>query len=257
MKTIVVTETDQVAYVKMNRPDLRNAFNSEMIEDLTQTFLQLQSRPGLRAVALQGEGKVFCSGADLTWMKSMVNFSLAENKKDSEKLFDMFATLKNLDLPVVALVQGAVFGGALGLVACCDYVVSERDTKFCFSEVKLGIAPAVISSFVLSKASHAVKYYMSSGDVFTETKAAEMGLVNFVGSKDQVAKEFQRVIGLYKDNGPMAVRRTKKLIREISCSTTNQFKDLTTSLIAELRVSSEGQEGIKGFLENRKPNWKN
>lgn len=257
MKTVLVTEKDEVAHVKLNRPDLRNAFNSEMIAELTQTFQQLQSRPGLKAVALSGEGKVFCAGADLNWMKSMVDFSLEENKLDSEKLYDMFAALRNLDLPVVASVQGAVFGGALGLIACCDYIVSEVGTKFCFSEVKLGIAPAVISSFVLSKANSAVKYYMTSGDVFAEGRATELGLVNFVGTKEQAANEVARVTTLYKENGPMAVRRTKKLIREISGASTNQYKDICTSLIAELRVYSEGQEGIKSFLENRKPNWKN
>lgn len=257
MKTVIVTENDQIAHVKLNRPDLRNAFNAEMIAELTQIFMQLPSRPGLKGVALTGEGKVFCAGADLNWMKSMVGFSLAENTQDSEKLFDMFAALKNLDLPVIGYVQGAVFGGALGLVTCCDYVVAESGTKFCFSEVKLGIAPAVISSFVLSKAGSAVKYYMTSGDVFAEDKAQELGLVNFSGSKESSTAEFQRVLNLYKENGPTAVRKTKKLIREISAINSQSFKELTTNLIAELRVSEEGQEGIKSFLENRKPSWKN
>lgn len=256
MKTLVLTEIDQIAFIKLNRPDVRNAFNSEMIEELTQTFLALQARTDLKAVALSGEGKVFCAGADLNWMKSMVNFSLVENKKDSEKLYEMFAAMKNLDLPIVGLVQGAVFGGALGLVACCDYVVAETGTKFCFSEVKLGIAPAVISSFVLDKATAAVKYYMTSAEVFTEVQGSHLGLVNYSGSKDEATKEFQRVLHLYKDNGPGAVRRTKKLLRELANLNPNQHKDVTTGLIAELRVSNEGQEGIKGFLENRKPSWK-
>lgn len=256
MTTLVFTEIDQIAFIKLNRPDVRNAFNSEMIEELTQTLLALQTRSDLKAVALSGDGKVFCAGADLNWMKSMVNFSLAENQKDSEKLYEMFAAMKNLDLPIVGLVHGAVFGGALGLVACCDYVVAETGTKFCFSEVKLGIAPAVISSFVLDKATPAVRYYMTSAEVFTEVQGSQLGLINYSGSKEEATKEFHRVLHLYKDNGPMAVRRTKKLLRELVNLNSNQHKDITTGLIAELRVSYEGQEGIKGFLENRKPSWK-
>ena len=256
MKTIVCTEIDQIAFIKLNRPDVRNAFNSEMIEELTQTFLALQARSDLKAVGLTGEGKAFCAGADLNWMKSMVNFSLDENKKDSEKLYEMFAAMKNLDLPIVAHVHGAVFGGALGLVACCDYVVAETGTKFCFSEVKLGIAPAVISSFVLDKCTPAIKFFMTSAEVFTDVQGQPLGLVNFAGSKDEGTKEFQRVLHLYKENGPVAVRRTKKLLRELSLLNPNQHKDVTTKLISELRVSNEGQEGIKGFLENRKPSWK-
>lgn len=256
MKTIVFTEIDQIAFIKLNRPDVRNAFNSEMIEELTQTFMALQSRNDLRGVGLTGEGKVFCAGADLNWMKSMVGFSLEENQKDSEKLYDMFAAMKNLDLPIVSQVHGAVFGGALGLVACSDYVIAEIGTKFCFSEVKLGIAPAVISSFVLDKSHAAVKYYMTSAEIFTEAQGARLGLINFSGSKDDGVKEFHRILHLYKENGPVAVRRTKKLLRELSNMNPNQHREMTTKLISELRVSGEGQDGIKGFLENRKPGWK-
>jgi methylglutaconyl-CoA hydratase len=256
MKTIVFTEIDQIGFIKLNRPDVRNAFNSEMIEELTQTFLTLQARSDLKAVGLTGEGKAFCAGADLNWMKSMVNFSLDDNKKDSEKLYEMFAAMKNLDLPIVAHIHGAVFGGALGLVACCDYVVAETNTRFCFSEVKLGIAPAVISSFVLDRCTPAVKYYMTSAEVFTEVQGQQLGLVNLTSGKDEGTKEFQRVLHLYKENGPVAVRRTKKLLRELVRLNSNQRKEETIKLISELRVSSEGQEGINGFLENRKPSWK-
>lgn len=256
MKTIVFTEIDQIVFIKLNRPDVRNAFNADMIAELTQAFRDLQNRNDLRAVGLTGEGKVFCAGADLNWMKSMVNFSLAENKQDSEKLYEMFAAMKNLDLPIVAHIHGAAFGGALGLVACCDYVVAETGTKFCFSEVKLGIAPAVISSFVLDRATPAVKYYMSSAEIFAEDQGKQLGLVNYSGTKDEGTKEFQRVLHLYKDNGPMAVRQTKKLLRELSSVPMNQHKDVTTNLIAQLRISTEGQDGIKSFLENRKPSWK-
>lgn len=256
MNTIVVTEIDQIAYIKLNRPDVRNAFNSEMIQELTEIFLTLQGRSDLKAVGLTGEGKVFCAGADLNWMKSMVAFSLSENKQDSEKLYDMFAAFKNLDLPTVAMVHGAVFGGALGLLSCCDYVIAETGTKFCFSEVKLGIAPAVISSFVLARANSTVKYYMTSAEVFSENQGVQMGLINFSDTKENSTKEFHRVLNQFKENGSIAVRQTKKLLRELPYLNNDQCRGVSTRLIAELRVSSEGQEGIKSFLENRKPSWK-
>lgn len=256
MKTIVFTEIDQIAFVKLNRPDVRNAFNSEMIAELTDVFKTLQTRMDIRAVGFTGDGKAFCAGADLNWMKSMVNFSLSENKQDSEKLYDMFAAMKNLDLPIVAIIHGAAFGGALGLISNCDYVISEPQTKFCFSEVKLGIAPAVISGFVLSKASNEAKYYMAAGEVFDEDKAKALGLVNVIASKEDAVKEFQRVLHQYKENGPQAVRKTKKLMRDLSENGWAKQREITTQLIAELRVSDEGQSGIKGFLENKKPSWK-
>lgn len=256
MKTIVVTEIDQIAFIKLNRPAVRNAFNSEMIAELTMVFETLQTRLDLRAVGLSGDGKIFCSGADLNGMKSMVNYTLAENLQDSRKLYEMFLAMKHLDLPIVAMVHGGVFGGALGLVANCDYVIAETETKFCFSEVKLGIAPAVISGFVLAKSTSQIKYYMVSAEVFDQDKAKELGLVNYVASKENGVKEFQRVLHQYKENGPVAVRSTKKLLRQISSTEWSKQKDLTTGLIAELRVSDEGQDGIKSFLENKKPSWK-
>ena len=256
MKTIVVSEIDQIAFVKLNRPDVRNAFNAEMISELTAVFKMLQQRTDLRAVGLVGEGTVFCAGADLNWMKSMVHYSYEENKADSEKLYSMFDALYQLDLPVVSLVQGAVFGGALGLVANCDYVIAETGTKFCFSEVKLGIAPAVISSFVLNKASSQAKYYMASAEVFDPNKAKDLGLVNSVATRESAHKEFQVALHRYKENGPLAVRKTKQLIRELNQASWSNHKDLTTRTIAELRVSQEGQDGIKSFLENKSPSWK-
>ena len=145
MKNIVVSEMNHVAYVKLHRPEVRNAFNPEMISEITETFLSLNSRKDLAAVVLQGEGKAFCAGADLSWMQEMVNFSKEQNLSDSKKLFEMFDAIFSCELPVVALAQGSVFGGALGLLACCDYVIAEIGTQFCFSEVKLGLAPATVS----------------------------------------------------------------------------------------------------------------
>lgn len=257
MSLVTVTEIDHVAYVKLNRPDVRNAFNTEMIESLTKIFQDLDKRKDLRVVALQGEGKVFCAGADLSWMKAMVNYSFEQNREDSVKLFEMFDSIAKCSLPVIAVVQGAAFGGALGLIACCDFVITEEGTQFCFSEVKLGIAPAVISSFVMKKAVIGkIRPLMLSGKIFEAKEAIDCGIVNEMLAKGEAHHELQRIIHSFKECGPEAVRETKKLINDLADLNWEQQKDRTTRLIAERRVSTEGQEGLKSFLEKRAPAWR-
>lgn len=256
MKTIIVSEIDYVANIKLHRPEVRNAFNAEMIKELTFAFKSLQTRTDLRAVTLQGEGKVFCAGADLNWMSSMVNFSYDENIKDAKELYELFEAQRNLDLPIIGLIHGAAYGGALGLIANCDYVIAEESTSFCFSEVKLGISPAVISSFVLEKTNSGAHHYMISGTVFNEYQAKALGLVHEITHKDQAHLNLQKQIHNYKECGPVAVRKTKKLIRDLKNYKGENPSELTTKLIAELRTSDEGQEGLKSFLEKRTPAWR-
>ncbi|MBS1968765.1 MAG: enoyl-CoA hydratase/isomerase family protein [Bdellovibrionales bacterium] len=258
MSFVEVKETAQVAYVKLNRPDIRNAFDPSMIADITKAFTSLSTRADLRAVVLQGEGKVFCAGADLNWMREMVNYTLDQNKEDSLKLFAMFEAIAKCSLPVIGLVQGAAFGGALGLVACCDYVIADPQTQFCFSEVKLGIAPAVISSFINRKAvAGKVRHFMMSGAVFNSQQAADAGLVNEVASSTEFAARLEHALKAYKECGPEAVRETKKLLNDIPNLSWDDQRKRTSQLIAERRVSAEGQEGLKSFLEKRSPSWRN
>lgn len=257
MAYVVVTELNQVAYVKLHRPEMRNAFNPEMIAELTQIFSDLQNQKDMRAVVLQGEGKAFCAGADLNWMKEMVNFSFEQNREDSLKLFAMFETMVNCTLPIIGLIHGAAFGGALGLVAICDEVIAEDNTQFCFSEVKLGIAPAVISAFINRKAvAGKVRPLMLSGVVFNSHTAQQAGLVTEVVATGEGHSAVQRVLHNYLQCGPGAVRETKKLLNNLSAMSWNQQKESTTMLIAERRASSEGQEGLKSFLEKREPTWR-
>lgn len=257
MNFIVLAEIDHVAYVKLNRPDVRNAFNPEMIAEITETFRQLEMRTDLRAIVLQGEGKSFCAGADLNWMREMVNFSYHKNREDSLRLFDMFETIARCTLPVVGLIHGAAFGGALGLVAVCDEVVAEEGTQFCFSEVKLGIAPAVISAFVQRKAvAGKVRPLMLSGAVFNPQVAQQAGLVTEVAPVGEGHTVLQKVLANYRQGGPEAVRETKKLLSDIAVMTWEQQRARTTHLIAERRASDEGQEGLKSFLEKREPSWR-
>lgn len=257
MSFIEIKEATQVAYVKLNRPDIRNAFDPSMIADITKTFNSLSARTDLRAVVLQGEGKVFCAGADLNWMREMVNYTLDQNKEDSLQLFAMFESIANCGLPVIGLVQGAAFGGALGLIACCDYVIADPQTQFCFSEVKLGIAPAVISAFINRKAvAGKVRHFMMSGAVFNSQQAAEAGLVNEVASSTDFTTRLEHVLKGYRECGPEAVRETKKLLNDLPNLSWEDQRKRTSRLIAERRVSVEGQEGLKSFLEKRSPNWR-
>lgn len=257
MSFVVVTELNQVAYVKLHRPEVRNAFNPKMISEITQTFRELEKREDLRVIALQGEGKAFCAGGDLNWMKEMVNFSREQNLDDSKKLFEMFEAIADCSLPVIGLVHGAAFGGALGLIAVCDEVIAEEGTQFCFSEVKLGIAPAVISAFVNRKAvAGKVRPLMLSGAVFNAHVAQQTGLVTEISPAGEGHVTLQKILHNYLQCGPEAVRETKKLLNKLDTLTWDEQKRATGKVIAERRASPEGQEGLKSFLEKREPTWR-
>lgn len=257
MSFVVLTELNQVAYVKLHRPEVRNAFNPEMIAEITQAFRDLEKRQDLRVVVLQGEGKVFCAGGDLNWMKEMVNFSFEQNLEDSKKLFEMFEAISQCTLPVIGLVHGAAFGGALGLIAACDEVIAEEGTQFCFSEVKLGIAPAVISAFVNRKAvSGKVRPLMLSANVFNAHIAQQAGLVSEVVPAGEGHTILQKILHNYLQCGPDAIRETKKLLNQLDSMTWDEQKKATGKVIAERRASPEGQEGLKSFLEKREPTWR-
>lgn len=257
MKFLKITEQNGVAFVRMNRPDVRNAFNPDMISEITEAFRDFASRKNVRVVAFLGEGKVFSAGADLSWMKAMVNYSFEQNRDDSLKLFAMFEAIALCPVPILGLVHGAAFGGALGLLACCDYVIAEEETQFCFSEVKLGIAPAVISSFVMRKAlAGVVRPLMISGRVFEAETALRTGLVHRVVPVGTGAAELDKEAMTWLEAGPEAAREIKKLLNDIDHMDWDAQRERTTKLIAERRVSSEGQEGLKAFLEKRGPSWR-
>ncbi|GIL17543.1 MAG: enoyl-CoA hydratase [Oligoflexia bacterium] len=257
MSLVQVTESQSIATVTLHRPDLRNAFNPEMISQITKAFRQFSASSGIRAIVLRGSGKVFCAGGDLSWMQEMVNYDFAQNKKDAEILFEMFQAILTCPLPVICVVHGAAFGGALGLIAASDYVICEEKTQLCFSEVKLGIAPAVISTFVLQKSNLGlVGPAMLTGHPFTAADAKIMGLVHDICDEESLNDKILTACQWFRDSGPEAVRATKKLIHEISGASPAQAKDAVTQVIAERRVSAEGQEGLKSFLEKRKPSWR-
>jgi methylglutaconyl-CoA hydratase len=256
-KNIFLSDQNSVVEVILNRPEVRNAFNPEMIQEITKAFKDLAKRKDLRAVVLKGEGKAFCAGADLNWMKQMVKYSLAKNKSDSQRLFEMFQAISDCPHPVVGLVHGSVFGGAVGLAACCDIVITETQTQFCFSEVKLGLVPAVISHFVLQKIPLGLTMpWMMLGRVFSAPEAQAMGLVHFIVPETQFESMKNIILNQFGEAGPEAVRETKKLIKKVPSLTVSKAKMETTGLIARRRVSAEGQEGLKAFLDKKSPEWK-
>ena len=232
--------------VSLNKPEKRNALDLELMTELTEFFNSLKGDlKDFKVVVLEGEGKSFCAGADLSWMKEMADYSFEENIKDSETLFNLFHSIQTFPLPVVVNAHGHVYGGGLGLLAAADFVLAEKDTKFCFSEVKLGLAPAVISSFVLSKCdtSHAPSF-MLSGMVFNNSKAFHMGLIN-----DEFDKEsFKNILKSFDQSSQEALMATKKLILTQKPIKPESFKELTLKTIAELRVGKEAQSRMKAFL---------
>ncbi len=257
MSPVVVTEMESsIVQVELNRPDRRNAFEPEMIQLLNNTFQEISKREDVRVVILSGQGESFCAGADLNWMKSMVQFSKTENIQDSNELYQMFSTIYDCPHPVIGKIHGHAMGGGVGLVSVCDLVAIERDTKLAFSEVKLGLVPSVISPFVMKKISmkDSLELFLT-GETFTAEKASQIGLAQFVGTKDEVEDYVFGKSDMLKSAGPKAVRDTKKLIRAVSGEMSEKIRQLTVNTISERRVSKEGQEGLLSFFEKRKPKW--
>lgn len=252
-----VTEEKNVAFVSLDRPEVRNSFHPQLIETITSTFRSFQNRKDLRAIVLSGEGKVFCAGADLNWMKEMVLYNLQKNQEDAQHLFQMFEAVWNCPIPVVGLIHGAAFGGALGLVACCDYVIAEEKTKLCFSEVRLGLVPAVISTFILRKCNTGVMApLMLTGKVFFPKEIAGSGFIHEIVTENHLAEALSKVIQCFNDSGPDAVRDTKKLTRMMRDLDWAESQKETCNVISQRRISAEGQEGLQAFLEKREPAWK-
>ncbi len=248
-----------VVYLTLNRPEIHNAFNDELIAELTARMTELNRDETIRLVVLAGEGKSFCAGADLNWMKSMKDYSLEENIRDSERLDGLFAAFSECPVPVVGLINGSALGGGAGLVSVCDYVLAVESAKFGFTEVRLGLVPAVISPYVMDKigAQNARAWFLS-GERFGVWIAKEINLVDEIVPEEELRERGEVVIDGFLKAAPIAQRHAKTLIREVE--RLNKDKDgsvskYTTELIAKLRISDEGQEGMAALLEKRKPSW--
>lgn len=246
-----------VATVKLNRPELHNAFNDELIKELIECFNELKTNQKLRLVVLTGEGKSFCAGADLNWMKRMKDYSHEDNVKDSQNLAELFTVINKFPRPVIGRINGAALGGGAGLVACCDYVVAVDTAIIAFTEVRLGLVPAVISPFVIAKIgeSHARATFLSGAKI-NMSRAFVMGLVHQVTTLDGLDAEIERTIGDFLFAGPKAAGLAKDLVATVvRKDNIEEARDYTCELISKIRTSDEGQEGMSSLLEKRKANW--
>ena len=256
--TIKVQLGESMAWVNLDRPEVRNALNAELIRELTEVFDWLNSREDIRVIILKGNGKAFCAGADLAYMKDMAGFSYNQNIADAEKLSKLFQTIWFCDKAVIADVHGACIGGANGIIAAADIVIAEKETKFAFSEVRLGITPATISPFVVAKiGTTAAKELMLTGRRFTAEEAKTFGLVNIVVDEAEMVDMERQYIDHFLQASPDAIAECKNLIRMVT-GTDDRYNPVfmqTSVAIANQRISKAGQEGMKAFFEKRKPEW--
>ena len=256
MPPILATQDGPALRIVLNRPDVRNAFDEEVIDALSSCAASAAENPDLRVVVLSGAGKAFCAGADLAWMGKAIAYSQVENLADAEDFALMLERLDTLPMPLIGRVHGAALGGGVGLAAVCDVVIAADDATFGLTEVKLGILPAVISPYVLRKIGvSAARELLLTGSRFGAVRARELGLVHEVVPQAELDAAVERRIADVLTSGPSAVAAAKALIRDIANESPKDLIGLTTSRIAAQRVSPEGQEGIRAFLQKRKPDW--
>ena len=250
--TLQIGIEKNVARVALNRPEVRNALNAMMIRELTEAIDWLDAREDIHVIEICGNGKSFCAGADLNYMKDIAKYGYAQNLDDANKLSKLFKTIYFCNTPVIALVHGHVIGGGNGIIAACDVVLAENDTVFAFSEVKLGLTPATISPFVIARCGETMaRDTMLSGRKFTAQEALNFNLVNYVGTMEELNKRLDFYTEQYLSASPAAIRDCKQLIRGV-CGHGDPYSevfDMTSALIANERMSPDAQERMKKFLE--------
>ncbi len=241
----------------LNRPDKNNAFNAQMIRELILALDEVQSQPALRFLLVRGRGKHFSAGADLAWMQQAAELDYNTNLDDARELAELMYNLAKLKIPTLAVVQGAAFGGALGLISCCDMAIAADDAQFCLSEVRIGLAPAVISPFVVQAiGERAARRYALTAERFSAQRAQQIGLI----AEHYPLTALDEQAALWVDNlllnSPQAMRASKDLLREVgSGELTPALRRYCESAIARIRTSAEGQEGLRAFLNKRSPGW--
>lgn len=247
---------DGVARVALARTDVHNAFDDTLIAELTATLESLDRDPEVRVVVLTGRGASFSAGADLGWMRRMAQASADENRADALRLAKLMHTLDGLSKPTIARVNGAAFGGGVGLVACCDIAIASETAKFALSEVKLGLVPAVISPYVIAAiGAREARRWFQSGETFDAAVAQRIGLVHEAVHAESLEQVVQHQCDLLLKAGPVAVKEAKALIRRAQAADADALDSENAELIARLRVSPEGQEGLGAFLDKRRPAW--
>lgn len=255
--TLKISRFNKTIAIMLNRPEVHNAMNEKLMMELTNIFNKLSKDESIRSIVLTGNGKSFCAGADLNWMKSMVNFSKEENIRDSKLLLDLFEAIYDCPKPVIGKINGHAFGGGLGLIAVCDITISIPGLKFAFSEANLGIIPSVISTFVRPRINPStMRRLFITGEKFDSEIAQKIGLIDIIVPEEEFDSKVDYYLKLVKSSGPNAISEVKKLIKNLEKMDTNTFKNYTVEKISELRVSKEGQDGINSFLNKSKPKWR-
>jgi methylglutaconyl-CoA hydratase len=257
MTALTVTLQDGVQTLTLSRPDVRNAFNDEVIAELKNAFIAVAQNPQVRCVVLAAEGPAFCAGADLNWMRRMADYTHAENLADAGELAAMLKAIYTCPQPTIARVQGDVYAGGLGLVAACDMVVSVDTAHYCLSEVKLGLIPATISPYVIrAMGARAAHRYFLTAERFDAHEAHRVGLVHEVVPPDALDSQVDEWVQALLKASPNALRACKKLLQDVAEREINDpLIRQTVEGIADIRASSEGKEGVQSFLQKRKPGW--
>ncbi len=255
-ETILAVKAGQVLRITMNRPQVHNAFNAVMIGELAAAFDSARSDEGVRIVILTGAGESFCAGADLNWMREIIHYSYDQNLRESLQVADLMKAVYELPKPAIARVNGAVIGGGTGLLSACDIVVASEKARFGLSEVKIGLVPAAIGPYVIRRIgeNHAHELFLT-GERFDAQRALEIGLVNKVVPHAALDEKVEELVRLLLSSGPEAIAKCKELLHKVPGMSLEEAKGYTAEMIARLRISPEGQEGMASFLEKRKPGW--
>jgi methylglutaconyl-CoA hydratase len=258
METLQIERKNNVTTIWLNRPALHNAFDEIMVKELTTIYSKLNKDKSTRVIVLRAKGQSFSSGADINWMKKAAKYSDKENIKEAANLAECFLTIYSSPKPTIAVVHGASFGGANGLFSSCDIAIAVNNSIFSFSEVNLGIIPAVISPYIIKRiGEYPSKELMLTGMRFSSRKAKIIGLVNQVCLAEEVENELEKYVSLFLSSGPNAISLCKKLINKVTVTQFSQEQiNYTVEQIAVVRKSSEGQEGMNAFVAKRKPNWR-
>lgn len=255
-QTIVVKTADRTARVELNRPKVHNAFNAVMIGELIQAFDHIEKDSAVRAAVLTGNGKSFCAGADLNWMREVIRYSFEQNMEESLQIAELHHKIHTLPKPTIALVNGAAIGGGTGFLSACDIALAAEEAVFGLSEVKIGLVPAAISPYVVKKIGESkAREYFLTGRRISARRACEIGLINHVYPGDELESRGREVIDLLLSSGPAALASCKELLYRVPRMSADEAKRFTADMIARLRISAEGQEGMAAFLEKRRPKW--
>jgi len=246
-----------IAQLVLNRPEKHNAFDEKVIAQFTQNLENVAKEKSIRVLQISARGKNFCAGADLHWMERMAAYDQAENLKDAGALGQLMHRLYSMPQPTIGMVQGAAYGGGVGLASCCDIVLATPDAKFCLSEVKLGLIPAVISPYVINALGpkRAQRLFLTA-EIFSAEQARDWGLVDYIHPQDRLKEEADALSELLRKNGPMAIEKSKELVRNIANRPIDQNLIAETArYIADQRASPEAKSGLKAFFSKTKPEW--